>query len=125
VDKILVHGIQFFGYHGVRPEEHVVGGRYVVDVTIEADLRPAAASDDVADTVNYSEVYRTVVEIGQGRQFKLIETLAETIAQAILERFAQVEAVEVRVKKQPPPTAGILEYAGVEIVRRRCILQSA
>ncbi len=119
MDKILIHGIQFFGRHGVKPEEHVVGGRYVVDVTVEADLRPAAASDDVVDTVNYSEIYRTVIEIGQGREFRLIEALAETIAQAILERFPRAEGVEVRVKKQPPPTAGILDYAGVEIVRRR------
>jgi dihydroneopterin aldolase len=119
VDKILIHGIQFFGRHGVKPEEHVVGGRYVVDVTVEADLRPAAASDDVADTVSYSDVYRTVVEIGTGREFRLVETLAETMARAILERYPQAAAVTVRVKKQPPPTAGILDYAGVEITRRK------
>ncbi len=118
-DRILVHGIQFFGYHGVSPEERRVGGRYVVDVALECDLGPAAASDRIEDTVSYSDVYRLVVEIGQGQQFKLIETLAETMAQTILERFPRVGAVQVRVKKQPPPTAGILDYAGVEIYRRR------
>lgn len=118
-DRILIHGVQFFAHHGVSPEERRVGGRYVVDVALECDLGPAAASDRLDDTVSYSDVYRLVVEIGQGRQFQLIETLAEAMAQAILERFPRVEGVQVRVKKQPPPTAGILDYAGVEIYRRR------
>jgi dihydroneopterin aldolase len=118
-DRILIHGIQFFGYHGVSPEERQVGGRYVVDVILECNLEPAAATDRIEDTVSYSDVYRLVVEIGQGHQFKLIETLAAAMAQAILERFPRVEAVQVRVKKQPPPIAGILEYAGVEIYRQR------
>ncbi len=117
-DKILLNGAHFYGRHGVREEERAVGGRYVVDVELTRDLTRAAASDNVADTISYSDVYRAVREIVEGPSFRLLEALAETIAQTLLSRF-NAEAVLVRVKKQPPPTAGVIDYAGVEILRRR------
>ncbi len=118
VDKILLNGAQFFGRHGVSEEERRVAGRYVVDVELVHDLARAAASDDLADTISYSDVYRTVREIVEGRSFRLVEALAETIAQTLLAQFPAA-AVEVRVKKQPPPIAGIVDCAGVEIHRER------
>jgi dihydroneopterin aldolase len=117
-DKILLSGAQFFGRHGVSDEERQVGGRYVVDIELTCDLSPAAASDDLSQTISYSDVYRAVSEIVEGESFRLIETLAGKIAGTLLARFP-TDAVLVRVKKQPPPTAGIIEYAGVEITRRR------
>ncbi len=117
-DKILLNGAQFAGRHGVSEEERRIAGRYVVDVELNYDLTRAAASDDLADTISYSDVYRAVREIVEGRSFRLVEALAETIAQALLTQFP-ADAVVVRVKKQPPPIAGILDYAGVEIRRER------
>ncbi|MDE3088070.1 MAG: dihydroneopterin aldolase [Chloroflexota bacterium] len=115
-DKILLIGAHFFARHGVSDEEQRVGGRYVVDIVLEHGLARAAASDNLADTVSYSEVYRTVREVVEGKSFRLIEALAETIAQTLLARYP-AETVWVRVKKQPPPTDGIIDYAGVEITR--------
>jgi dihydroneopterin aldolase len=115
-DKILLIGAHFFARHGVSDDEQRLGGRYVVDVELQRDLARAAASDNLADTVSYSGVYRTVSEIVEGKSFRLIETLAETIAQTLLARYA-AESVRVRVKKQPPPMDGIIDYAGVEITR--------
>ncbi len=117
-DKILLSGAQFAGRHGVTEEERRVAGRYVVDVELSHDLGRAAASDDLADTISYSEVYRAVREIVEGRSFRLVEALAEMIAQTLLTQFP-ADAVVVRVKKQPPPIAGIVDYAGVEIRRER------
>jgi dihydroneopterin aldolase len=117
-DKILLIGAHFYARHGVSDDEQRLGGRYVVDVELESDLARAATSDNLADTTSYSDVYRTVREIIEGQSFRLIETLAETIAQALLARYAP-KTVTVRVKKQPPPMDGIIDYAGVEIVRER------
>lgn len=117
-DKILLAGAHFFARHGVSDDEQRLGGRYVVDVELHCDLSRAAASDDLADTVSYSDVYRTVRELVEGKSFRLIETLAESIAQTLLARYG-AGTVVVRVKKQPPPTNGIIDYAGVEIVRER------
>ena len=117
-DKILLSGAQFFGRHGVSEEERRIGGRFVVDVQVTYDIARAAQSDDLRHTVSYSDVYRVAREIVEGKSFRLVETLAETIAQTLLERFP-ADAVLVRVTKQPPPIAGIVESAGVEIYRER------
>ena len=53
-DRILLNGMTFYGYHGVRPEEKELGQRFVVDVEMELDLRAAGTSDDLTDTVDYS-----------------------------------------------------------------------
>ena len=117
-DKILLSGAQFFARHGVSDDERRLGGRYVVDVELHGDLSHAAARDSLSDTISYADVYRTVREIVEDRSFLLIETLAETIAQALLANYA-AETVVVRVKKQPPPMDAIVDYAGVEITRQR------
>ena len=117
-DKILLNGAHFFARHGVSDDEQRTGGRYVVDVELSRDLARAAASDRLEDTVSYADVYGTVREIVEGKSFRLVETLAEQIAQALLARYA-ADSVLVRVKKQPPPTNGIIDSAGVEITRRR------
>ena len=117
-DKILLTGAHFFARHGVSDDEQRLGGRYVVDVELARDLSHAAASDNLADTISYAEVYATVRAIVEGKSFRLVETLAEQIAQALLARYAAA-TVMVRVKKQPPPIDGIVDSAGVEITRRR------
>ena len=117
-DKILLNGANFFAHHGVSDEEQRLGGRYVVDVELHCDLVRSAAGDNLADTISYAEVYRTVREIVQGKSFRLIETLAETLAQTLLADYP-AETVMVRVKKRPPPMDAIVDYAGVEITRQR------
>ena len=115
-DKILLNGAHFFARHGVSDDEQRTGGRYVVDVELNRDLARAATSDDLVDTISYADVYNSVREIVEGKSFRLIETLAEHIAQTLLARYS-AESVMVRVKKQPPPTNGIIDFAGVEIRR--------
>ncbi len=82
------------------------------------DLARAGASDDLRDTISYSDVYRAAREIVEGTSYHLIEELAEQNAAMVLSRFP-AQAVLVRVKKEPPPVAGVIDYAGVEIVRAR------
>ncbi len=117
-DKILLGGVEFYGHIGVSAAEREVGQRFVVDVELDADLARAGASDDLADTISYADVYDVVVGLGQERSCLLVESLAEEIAHTILTRFAAA-AVMVRVKKCPPPIKGIIAYAGVEIRRSR------
>lgn len=115
-DRIIVEGIEFYGYHGVPDEEQVVGHRYAVDLEMGADLRRAGRSDSIRDTISYSRAARLAAEIGTGRRCRLLEALAEQIADAILEQFSP-RWVRVRVKKLLPPMKGIVASAAVEIVR--------
>ncbi|HIE50609.1 MAG TPA: dihydroneopterin aldolase [Armatimonadetes bacterium] len=116
-DVIRLKNLTFYGYHGVVPEERALGQRFSVDVELRLDLRPAGETDDLQQTVDYREVYRLVQELN-GRPFNLLEGFAEAIAQGVLARFP-VEEVTVRVRKPSVPLGGVVDYAEVEIVRRR------
>jgi dihydroneopterin aldolase len=115
-DRILLHGIQFYGYHGVYDEERRLGQRFLVDVAMCLDLSGIASRDDVSSGVDYTQVHAVVVEIGTREQFKLLETLASRIASTLLERFP-IQEVTVRATKPTPPLPGVLTGVSVEVTR--------
>jgi 7,8-dihydroneopterin aldolase/epimerase/oxygenase len=117
-DRIVLTGMRFYGYHGVFPEETRLGQPFVVDMELYADLREAGRTDDLTRTVDYGKVYAAVKEIVEGSPFKLIEALAERLAQHVLQHFAVSEVV-VRVHKPKAPIAGPLDGVTVEVGRRR------
>ncbi len=118
-DRILLEGMQFFGFHGNNPEERELGQPFLVDLEVEADLSAAVRSDSLDDTINYAALYRAVKGVMEGPPRNLLEAVAQDIADAVLGGFA-VEAVRVQVRKtQPPIRDARLGSAGVEIVRRR------
>jgi 7,8-dihydroneopterin aldolase/epimerase/oxygenase len=118
-DRISLTGMVFYGYHGVSPEERSLGQRFVVDLDVEADLRPAGLSDELPDTVSYTRLFNAVRGVVEGSPRKLLEAVAEATAGAVLEAFP-VSAVRVRVTKPAPPIKGaVLDAAAVEVYRRR------
>ena len=117
--KIQLEGMVFYGYHGVSPAEQELGQRFVVDLEVRRDLSAAGLSDDPQDTVNYSLMYRVVKEVMEGPSRRLLENLAETIVQRILDGF-DVDSVRVKVRKPEVPVKGsILAHASVEVLRER------
>jgi dihydroneopterin aldolase len=119
-DEILLEGMRFYAYHGVNPEERALGQRFAVDVAFAVDLRPAGQSDELADTISYSAVYKLVRGIVEGEPRQLIEAVAEEIAAAILTEFPPVERITVTVRKPEVPMKGsMLAAAGVRITRSR------
>ena len=119
-DRIILTGMQFYGFHGVNPEERRLGQPFVVDLTAELDLRAAGASDDLADTVSYTHLYRAVKAVMEGEPRQLLETAAAAIAGAILQQHPLVAGVRVRVSKPRPPIRGaVIDAAAVEIYRTR------
>lgn len=119
MDKIFMNEMEFYGYHGVFPEETRLGQRFRVSAVIEMDLQPAGCSDELEKTVNYAQVYELCKEIVEGQPYKLIETVAERIAGAILDRFQMVHSTTIKIIKPNPPIPGIYESVAVEITRSR------
>jgi len=115
-DTIQVHNMQFYGRHGVNPEEKVLGQRFEVDVELDLDTRPAGLSDDLTKTINYAHVYRLVKRLVEEECFDLIEALAETIATHLGREFGP-DAVRVCVRKPHAPIKGVLDYVAVDIER--------
>jgi dihydroneopterin aldolase len=119
-DKILLRGSVFFGFHGVNPEEQALGQRFRLDVTLWADLAPAAASDAVADTISYATVYKRVRALVEGPPSALLEHLAGRICDDLLALDPRIGQVRVRVIKLSPPLKGsAIGTAGVELTRGR------
>ena len=106
----LVNAV-FYGHHGVMQEEHRVGGRYEVDVSVGIDFEEAALHDDLTRTVNYEQVYDFVRTLVTENNFYLIEKLAYRIAQTVIDTYPDVEGVEVTVRKPNPPVGGPCDRA--------------
>ncbi len=92
-------------------EEHRLGGRFEVDVSMSVDVDEAARADDISKTVDYERVYQHVQAIVIGHRFYLIERLALLIARKILAEHSEVDSVEVTVRKPNPPVGGPCDRA--------------
>lgn len=101
----------FYGHHGVMQEEHRIGGRYEVDVSVDLDFESAAVHDDLEQTVNYEKIYAFVKQLVTENNFYLIEKLAYRIAQKVVEFYPGIESVEVTVRKPNPPVGGPCDRA--------------
>ena len=117
-DRIELRGLRVRGYHGVLPEERRDGQLFGIDVLLETDVSAAAASDDLAQTVDYSTVARQVEAIVAGAPVDLIETLAVRIAQACL-AHAAVTAADVAVHKPHAPIGLPFDDVVVRVRRTR------
>lgn len=99
-DRLVLNGLRFFGHHGVSASERRAGGEFLVDLEVEADVSQAQVTDEVADTVNYVDLYEVVRAIVEEAQFHLVEALASHIAEAVV-ALPKVQRVQVRVTKPP------------------------
>ncbi|MBW0118932.1 dihydroneopterin aldolase [Pseudonocardia abyssalis] len=115
-DRIELRGLRVRGHHGVFEHERRDGQDFVVDITVWMDLAPAAASDDLTDTLHYGELAQRAAEIVGGEPCDLIETVAGRIAADVL-TDARVQEVEVVLHKPQAPIP--LEFVDVAVVARR------
>ena len=118
-DRIVLVGMAFEARHGVNDWEKAQAQRFEVDVELILGTGRAGTSDELAQTVDYREVYEAVRRVIEGPPVDLIETLAESIARDALAANRRARKVIVRVRKPGVQLGGPLAYAGVEVVRRR------
>ena len=113
---IRLNNIRIHAFHGAIPTENVIGADYIVNVEVKADWGDAAKNDDLTKTINYAEI-NDIVREEMHKQRILIETVAESIVDRIIQTFAQAEEAEVSVAKLNPPMTGQIDSAEV-IVRK-------
>jgi len=119
-DKIFIHGLKTEAIVGIFDWERQVKQTVVVDIELSADIRKAALTDAIADTLNYKAVAKRVLGFVEASQFHLVETLAEHIAMLILEEFA-VAWVSITLSK-PGAVRGSRDV-GVSLERDRSHLE--
>ena len=119
LDIIRLHNAIFYAYHGVMSDEQNLGGKFEVDLDLHCDLSDAKQSDTLHRTVNYEKVYGVMKEAVVGKKYFLIEALANSIADKVLDGFSEVQKVVVRVRKPGAAIHGIIDHVEVEVESER------
>ena len=118
MDQIKIENLKVFAYHGVYESEREKGQNFFINATLYRDLKDAATEDDVELTTDYAAVCQTIKDEVTLKTYDLIETVAERVAQAILENFTKIEAVDIEVKKPQAPVPMEFDSISVKISRR-------
>ena len=118
VDELSVTGIECYGHHGVFEFERREGQVFVVDLTLGIDTRPAALSDDLADTVHYGELVDAVKAAVERDPVDLIETVAQRIADVAL-GDRRVQWVRVTLHKPDAPIQATFADVTLSITRKQ------
>ena len=119
MDKIILTGISVFGRHGCSEAEQQHGQNFKIDLELNLNLSKAGKTDELSDTVDYSQVLSDVEKIVGGTPRKLIETVAEEIAATLLEKYPMLESLKVTLHKPDAPLSIKYADAAVEIYRGR------
>lgn len=115
---ILIEGLQIYGYHGVLPEEKSLGQQFVFDLRLTMAECRGADTDEMTDTVDYTEVIDVVSEVAAYESYDLLERLAAAVGKSLLARFP-VDVVWVKVSKPHPPVPCSVRGVGVACELRR------
>jgi dihydroneopterin aldolase len=118
-DRIEIRGLRVLGTHGVLAEERVRPQQFEIDLDLELDMIDASRSDELSDTVDYSEVIDRVGGVVRGPgSYRLLEGLAAAIAESVLED-GSLSSVTVCLRKLQPPLPADIATVGVRLVRSR------
>ncbi|TZF84843.1 dihydroneopterin aldolase [Pedobacter sp. BS3] len=115
--KVALEAIRFFAYHGYYPEEQLTGNEFLVDIEVVQPVF-SAATDDLAQTVNYERLLE-IATTRMKQTVKLLETVAHAILEDIKTEFMAVDYIKVRIRKSNLPVAAELKNALIELVYER------
>lgn len=113
--KIYLRNVRFHAFHGVLPQEGIVGNDYLVNLVLDYDFSSAMKTDDLHGTLNYAEVYQKVRE-EMVVPSKLLEHVAGRIAHRLFSDFPEIQKLQLSITKVNPPMGANSDGAGVEVV---------
>lgn len=113
--KIYLRNVRFHAFHGVLPQEGIVGNDYLVNLVLDYDFSSAMKTDDLQGTLNYAEVYQKVRE-EMAVPSKLLEHMAGRIAHRLFSDFPEIQKLQLSITKVNPPMGADSDGTGVEVV---------
>ena len=116
--QILLKDLKIFAYHGVLPQERVVGAYYILNITLDTDFSQAMETDELDATVSYADVFE-VVKAEMAVPSRLLEHVAGRITNALFARFPAVTAIHLEIIKENPPMGADCRGAGVSVTLQR------
>ena len=102
-DKIEIKELEIFANHGVYPEENVLGQKFVISATLFTHTRQAGLTDDLSASINYGEVSHMITDFTRNHTFKLLEALAENLAEMLLDSLSGLEQITLKIEKPWAP----------------------
>lgn len=118
LDKIEIKELEVFANHGVYPEENILGQKFVISATLFTSTRQAGVTDDLSVSINYGEVSHMITDFTRKHTFKLLEALAENLAEMLLCTLKGLEMVTLKIEKPWAPVGLPLKTVSVEITRK-------
>lgn len=118
-DRIEILGIEAFGYHGVFDNERSEGQIFRVDVTLHLDLTRASRSDQLSDTLDYGAISNLIEAEIVGEPYVLLEKLAGSIADKLMQEFSALKKIDVTVHKPQAPLKVKFQDVAVTVNRSR------
>jgi len=112
--EINLNDAEFFAYHGYYPEEQLLGGRFLVNISVSFTPAGNLAQDEITNTVNYEQLYHIASDEMQHTR-KLIETVCQAIADGVKLKFPFIEKLSVGIKKMDPPLKGKVGHSSVVV----------
>ena len=113
--RIYLRNVRFHAFHGVLPQEGIVGNDYLVNLVLDYDFSSAMQTDELQGTLNYAEVYQKVRE-EMVVPSKLLEHVAGRIAHRLFSDFPEIQKLQLSITKVNPPMGGDSDGAGIEVV---------
>ena len=110
---IHLQGMQFYAYHGVIPQENLVGTNFYVDLKLKTDFTHAAETDELAGTVSYADIHAAVKE-EMATSSQLLEHVCQRIARRLFHNFPAIETIDISLFKENPPMGACAHRVGVE-----------
>ena len=111
---ITIENMEFYAYHGHFEEEQKIGTWFSIDLSMEVDTNKAELSDELEDTVDYSEVYQVVKE-QMMIPSKLLEHVGRRVLNTIKERFPDVIDARLKIRKMNPPLGGKMDFVSLDL----------
>ncbi len=112
--SVYIDSVRMHAYHGVLPQERIVGNDYLLSVEMLCDIAGAMATDDLARTVNYAEAYQ-LIKREMLVPSKLLEHVVGRIGESLFASFRSVSEVKLSLTKVNPPMGGDCAGAGVKV----------
>lgn len=116
MDKIFIRDLEVNTIIGVLPHERTQPQSLIISIEIFTDIRSAATSDNLKDTIDYAAIAQTITEFASTSKFQLLETLAEKIIELLFSKFPMT-SLHLQITK--PQAVANAKKVGISIARSR------
>ena len=113
---IQIENMEFYSFHGHFKEERIVGNKFLVDLTVETDMKAPSESDNLKDAVNYQKLY-DIIKQQMEMKSHLLEHIAGRIIDAIYSEMEGIKKATVKVSKMNPPMGGKIGSVSIILTR--------